>query len=144
MKLYHLSGDINNLKEKRFIPRIPDCMMENENKTIKRICFSDNILGCLRALPEEGNGIGSKANNRLRRGIPIVYDVYTIEVDNNINTYSPEYLNKKGYVKDSLLTKEYWILEEVIAKKEFRIEIIDIQFDKSNNEIIKYIKRTDF
>lgn len=144
MKLYHISGDINNLREKKFIPRIPECKMDLENGTIKRICFSDSILGCLRALPEDGNGVGSKANQRLKRGVPIVYDVYIIDSEEIKNIYTPKYLYEKGYVNDSLITNEYWILEEVIAKKEFRIEIIDIFFDESNNEIIKYVKRTDF
>ena len=141
MKLYHISGYIDNLKEKKFIPRIPKCKMDFENKSIKRICFSDSILGCLKSLPEYGNGVGSKSNMKLKLGIPIFFDVYTIDSEDVNKIYSPEFLFKNNYVKDSLKTKEYWVLSEVTAKKEFRIEIIDIYFNSKDEEIIRYTKR---
>lgn len=48
-RLIHLSTD--NLDGRTLIPRVPDSRLDNEDNTIKRVCFSSSIPGARRALP---------------------------------------------------------------------------------------------
>lgn len=48
--LYHVSFNLDEPLHKEFIPKIPSNTVNGENKSISRICFSDSICGCIRAI----------------------------------------------------------------------------------------------
>lgn len=48
--LYHVSYDLSEPLHKEFIPRIPNNTVNEEDESIPRICFSDSIQGCIRAI----------------------------------------------------------------------------------------------
>lgn len=48
--LYHVSYDLSEPLHKEFIPRIPNNTVNEEDESILRICFSDSIQGCIRAI----------------------------------------------------------------------------------------------
>lgn len=89
---YHLS-QISDLVELE--PKIPECAVSMfENTTIKRVCFSDFIGGCLSALQD----------------LPRKYYVY-IPV-NEENMYKPSV----DEVRDAKYTHEFWCLNKVKVK----------------------------
>lgn len=76
-------------------PKIPECALPMyENTTIKRVCFSDFIGGCLSAL----------------QGIPTTYYVYVPK--HNIKVHKPSVKE----VRDAKYTHEYWSLKDVEVK----------------------------
>lgn len=137
MKLYHVSSDISDFRKtvKKFIPRIPELRVSGENETINRICFSDDIRKCLVAMPEYkddgpyigGNttlGIGMRSTIQNRFGIPALFSVYELDTENikEEHILTPQEINEKGYVFDSLKNSEYWIVNEKIQLR--KIETI--------------------
>lgn len=90
--LYHLSLQ-SNLSE--LIPNVPECAVSiYENTTIKRVCFSDFIEGCLSAMQD----------------LPHKYYVYT--PIQNVNVYTPSV----DEVRDVKINHEYWVLDKVKVK----------------------------
>ena len=92
--LYHLSTNKNlNI----LTPRIPECAISTyENTSMKRVCFSDYIGGCLSAL----------------QGIPTKYYVYVPYNFQNENIYYPT----ENDVRDAKYTREIWYLNEINVK----------------------------
>ena len=48
--LYHVSYNLEEPLQKEFVPRIPGNSVNEENQTISRVCLSDSIQGCIRAI----------------------------------------------------------------------------------------------
>lgn len=89
---YHLSEKANLTT---LVPKIPECAVSMyEDKTIKRVCFSDFIGGCLSALQD----------------IPCKYYVYT--PINDVKMYRPSVEE----VRDVNFTHEVWCLEPIPVK----------------------------
>lgn len=95
MPLYHLSLKENLTK---LTPKIPECAISMyENTTIKRVCFSDYIEGCLSALQDK----------------PRKYYVY---IPKNEISKENIYYPTVDDVRDAKYTHEVWILEEIEVK----------------------------
>ncbi|EOU1990305.1 hypothetical protein C4D27_16315 [Clostridium perfringens] len=143
MKLFHLSGDISDLSEISFKPRVPLFRAKGENDTIPRVCFSDSILGCLRAIPEcDECGLGYKMTKKLNFNTPVLYDVYMLDTSclGDKEILNPNQLKRLEYVPDANNNNEYWILSEITCSKIFRINITDVIVDEQGNEEILYEK----
>lgn len=97
MKLYHVSLGWKETP-KLFIPRVPKNRAENENETIKRICLSTDIIGCLTAMPDKPHKYNTKIT------------VYECDVHDYID-YNELYFSNK--VCDSYLTHECWYLKPI-------------------------------
>ncbi len=102
--LYHVS-DKPNLEI--LTARIPEIgVEENEDMTIKRVCFSNSISGCL-------SSIGPCKD--------MLYYVY-IPIDKNIPIYKPTVYD----VRDSEFTGEIWSFQDVEVKL---VGIINTKFE---------------
>lgn len=147
MKFYHVSVDIfNNIEV--FKPRIPSSAMKLEDKSIKRICVSDSIENCL-------NGIqyATLLKNTLFDSIDDCYE-YMDDCNRLVKVYEFEYnggLIKFPYeinklVPDSIETQEHWILENIVPRNNYIINItnmnlkpkISSNFDSYEIEKIDY------
>lgn len=111
--LYHLSI-YKDLKE--LTPNIPKCAISMyEDTTIRRICFSDWIEGCLSALQD----------------IPKQYFVYVPLTYENIN--KKIYYPSVKEVRDSKYTHEVWILDKIKVKCIGIIQSFDCDWSKRHN-----------
>lgn len=144
--VFHVSKDLN-LNGKTFKPRIPkylkneklrNMMLSNnlyEDWKIPRVCFGENINGCLRAI----------CLNELYH-YPIYWDYIPWEIEKItskifqypeiLNVYIPELgiwnykhkensdIVKEKLVYDAKVTKECWILEPVKLKYYGKIKVI--------------------
>lgn len=116
MELFHISMDIKE-KTKLFVPRIPERIYNGENNTIKRICFSDTVHGCMKAIyvplfkPETKIMVYRK-----------LFDF------NDKNLIHPNEIYNKGYVKDAKANHEYWYLKPVVIVGEL-YQIINIDYE---------------
>ncbi len=104
MKLFHVSFDLDEPLRKEFIPRIPSNTTNDENETISRICFSDSIQGCIRAI----NGYPKIDSSYV--------DVIVWEHDfqNTDSLYDWKYLYGRNLVPDAAVTHEYWYTKRIV------------------------------
>ena len=142
-KLYHISLNFIEPDNKSFIARIPYSTAEYENDTIKRICFSDSIEGCLNLVNWTENLLIKKIILENNKSCPI--RVYEFEFDtNDEDLLTPNDIFK--YVPDANLFNEYWYIgnKEIYPTKSYCIEIQD-NFDIGeitlDDGITKYIYR---
>lgn len=93
--LYHLSTD-GNLSV--LTPRVPECALKAiEDTTVKRVCFSDFIGGCLSAL----------------QSLPGVYYVYIPDQElSEEDIHHPTVYE----ARDVEYTHEVWVMKEVKVK----------------------------
>ena len=134
MELFHISMDIKE-KIKLFTPRIPERIYDGENNTIKRICFSDTVINCMKAIYVPLFTTGSKIM------------IYKKSFDyNDKYLIHPEEIYNKGYVKDAKANHEYWYLKPITIIGELH-EITSIDYEPciqweavSVNEIKDVIK----
>jgi len=111
MRFFHISGKILNTLS----PRIPNNELTNngyEDNIISRVCFSNEIDGCLMAIGKRVEDYGE-----LYVYEPNDYSVLKI-VDNN------EIVNN-NLVPDAIYTGELWVLNTVKLKLLGRIKVID-------------------
>jgi len=105
---FHLSNAPNL---KKLTPRLPHEVdiragkgkIVLENTTIKRVCLSDNINGCIRGL--EGGGIKFKDDKPVR--------MHCFQNTTSFLGLSNEEIIKRRYVFDAEITGEVWALEEI-------------------------------
>lgn len=110
--LFHLSSDKALTK---LTPRVPECAIPiHEDISIKRICFSNSIDGCLSAL-EQG---------------PYKYYVYII--DDIIDEHDMHYPTVDE-VRDAKYTHEVWILKEVKVKCIGKIKCSNYDSSRQHN-----------
>lgn len=137
MLLYHVSYDIDGDLERVFTPRVPDNVRFDEEDSIKRVCFSDSIQNCIRAI----DGYYKNDCDEIA--------VFTYEVDDNSPDIIPWLeLYNKGLVNDASLTHEYWYVGEVplvLQRKLYRIHshsakeqmIIEAKFKDKMIEVLQ-------
>lgn len=136
MKFYHVSREIFKSIAK-FTPKIPEHMLNDENATIDRICVSNSIVNCLNGIYYEynyGHKFFFSSLDNEEFDIPnMLLKVYEIEVNNEI-VLSPREINQ--YVSDSIITQEYWIMEDIQPIKEYLIDIKSYKLDKHDIDTI--------
>lgn len=132
--LFHLSGDITDKETKLFIPRIPEHRCKGEDDTILRICFSDSILGCIKAIPDSYDGIYNRLRLQEERGIPALFSVYSVnekKLSKDI-IRTPEQL--QYLVPDALQTSEFWVINTTLELPLYTyIWVKDAQLDNEGN-----------
>ena len=73
--LYHISLDLID----EFKLRVPDSSYDDEDKTIKRICFSKSVEGAITAMPYNIKVLSGILNMEKELGLkPLLY-VYSID-----------------------------------------------------------------
>lgn len=107
MILYHVTPDIKSYK-KTFVPRIPEKTMPGEDKSIPRVCFSESIVGALRAIYYNPYTV-----EKFGREIA-VYEIDTDDIDPKFLKNWQE-LYDTQLVPDANLTKEWWVMCEIKA-----------------------------
>lgn len=128
--LYHVSLIRHNYN--RFTPRIPESRSRKtrENDTIKRICLSSNIEGCLTAIPERGLEYFADQESR---GVPFLLYLYSIDESSieKSNIINPEKLLEKQYVFDAKVTNEHWIINQDIVFDEPKLlRVVNLDEEK--------------
>jgi hypothetical protein len=115
---------------KEFIPRIPKERIKGENKTVKRICFSDSIEKAINAVPNGGYALRGMFRYKTKI-TPIIHAYFCFKQENpNVRFVSPETVYKKYHVLDAESLCEWWALDT--PKMEHRIVKVD------NAELIDY------
>lgn len=104
--LYHVSR--HQLDKIILYPRIPEGNGYDENTTIKRICFSTSIQGCL-------NSIKNKIF------INDILHIYTLNYNKNLKYKIPNVTD----VYDVKITNEVWVLNKCSVTLQKRIKIIN-------------------
>ena len=105
--LYHVSYELSEPLDKEFIPRIPQNTIYLEDETTARICFSDSIKGCIRAIKGCPNTESGFCNI-------IVWEYECDENDENLVDWKQLYYS--GSVPDAAVTHEYWYLKKLYLK----------------------------
>ena len=102
--LYHVSFNLSEPLHKKFIVRIPVNIMNGEDNTIERICFSDSIQGCIRGI------VGyPKVDEEY---VDIIVWKHEFQEDDNLLDW--KYLYENDLVPDAAVTHEYWYLKPII------------------------------
>lgn len=116
MKLYHLSFDLDQPKTKTFIPRIPSGALEDEDKSIPRICLSRNILGCVNALSAfNRTDIDKNWDDKSTAYKAVLYSIDIDDIPSSALIGSVE-LYERGLVADAIITQEHWCLSPITMK----------------------------
>jgi len=125
MKLFHVSLNLDIQKE--FIPRIPseNIMVETEDRTTPRICFSKTIRGCLTAVPWGGNSIEDIFFDNYVSQLIRVYEFDSKDVAKE-NLIKSKKLYQTDKVRDAEISGEVWVINQNIKpKKTYLIQITD-------------------
>lgn len=134
--LFHISSDILDAETKLFTPRVPENRCDDEDDTIPRICFSDSVLDCIKAIPDSYDGVYNRVRLQKERGIPALFSVYSIDEKklSKDNILTPEQL--QHLIPDALQNSEYWIINTDLKLPLYGyIWIKDIKLDKKGNII---------
>jgi len=116
-------------------PRIPLTPMEGENKTIPRICFSSELEGCFKSIPEDiESSILSKVYNGKFKTL-YLYTVKDLETLNSEDIVTTDQLDLKKLVPDAKKTNEIWILKP--------IELLLTHTVTFTTEMLKYIEENE-
>lgn len=116
--LVHVSFD----EVKSFVPRVPKERAKGENKTVKRICFSESIEKAVNAIPNGGYAL--RGMLRRKEVTPLLHVYFCIVSDNpDVRFIPPETVQKKYNVPDAESTREWWALD--IPKLEHRLVKVD-------------------
>lgn len=123
MILYHVSPLLpNELFDEgyfKMVPRIPNDRLKGENRTTKRISFSDNPLTAMMAAPE----VSIIAENSLRKYNTPTLDttLFVYKIDTNKkgikNIKLPEQVYLEGVI-DAMALREYWVMEDIVINPE--------------------------
>ncbi len=119
MKLYRVSFDTSASLNRTFVPMIPESAGLEEDKTIKRVCLSSSIEGCLQAIPRGGKDISVGVEL-------IIYEAEISTLDENL--IFPEEV--RDYVPDALENEEYWYMKELhMTGKKVKLTNFDYSFE---------------
>lgn len=120
-KLYHISLDFGKNDDLCFIPRIPASAADGEDKTIKRVCLSDSIEGCIN-LADLSNGDLKSHLFPIKSEKSSPIKVYEFHIDTDSILY-PNQISK--YVPDAEIFGEYWYTNPngIRATKVYYIQI---------------------
>lgn len=131
IKLYHISYNEDDSLCKEFIPRVPNNLWINEDKTTARICLCDSIEHCFNALPELPR-VSSNSN----AATVVIYEKEFNTNDKKLIHWQELY--EKDLVPDVALTHEYWYIGSLTMRGEKFQIIIDDDHDIPHREC-KYI-----
>ena len=111
--LYHLS-DNKNLDGKILKPSIPKLKFDDENGTIKRVCFSTTIDGGLQGLYPiyPGTSLDDSRYKSFNGEYLYVYE----PDEENFDYIDTNEILKKRYVPDAEVSKEVWITSPIKVK----------------------------
>ena len=133
--LYHISLKCWERIE-IFSPRIPRGCLNGveENDTIPRICLSDSLDNCLTAVSWGGLNLIKdppyKGNNFLAVARLYEFDKENIKKENLLMPYQIA-----EYVPDSLISNEYWVINQnIFPEKSSIIVLRDFFFDVETME----------
>lgn len=130
MILYHISEN-TDLLIKEFVPRIPEYRASGEDNSIKRVCVSDSIEGCMMEYTctmDIVRDIYCREEGLSRRIRVYTFDSNDINEDNFMKT---EKLLERKLVPDALTSKESWIIQKIKPKSCFDIFDIEYEIDES-------------
>lgn len=125
--MYHISLEKLNENELLFTPRIPKTASLWENKKIPRICLSETIEGCIKAI------IHCHIQPELLRCQNQDKDKLLLYVYEPETSPSNEYLltsktiKEKKYVNDADHTHEVWILKPTKMKLHTILEVTNVK-----------------
>lgn len=133
--LFHLSTELpDSDKPKQLIPRIPTCRERGEDDTIPRICFSNSVLGCLKAIPDSYDGVYNRIYLQKERGIPVLFALYGIEEQELPIGFLRTPNELQELVPDAIKNQEYWVTDITLNLPLYGyIWVKDIQQDKEKN-----------
>lgn len=124
--LYHISLD----PVEKFMLKIPNEIMSDENNTIPRICFSRTKEGAMTAIPCSVNLAAGLLNMKRKLGvIPLMY-LYKVDeskIDDKYIIGSGE-IKEKYFVKDAEITNEVWVLTDNIDVSCEVVKVEDFYF----------------
>ena len=110
--LYHVSFDQGEPLHKVFEPRVPESVGNGEDEKVRRVCFSDSIVGCIR---------GIQGDLKADCADIVVWQHRFDEDDRDLLNW--KYLYYRGLVPDAAVTHEYWYLKRIeLDGKRYRIE----------------------
>lgn len=142
MKLFHLSLDLNIIKE--FVPRIPseNVMVENEDYVTPRICLGKTIRGCLTAVPWGGNTFEELFFDNMVSQLIRVYEFDSDDIVKG-NLISSEDLYQSDKVRDSEISGEVWAINQSLKPTNtYVIQITD--YEEGCVDDIKYDDMKNF
>lgn len=124
VQLFHVSRySEGQAAIEEFVPRIPKNRMQGEDDSTPRICVSDNLLGCLRAMSNPAYEMYEYAESEYhcpyqemsyldvlleKNQSGQMYRIYHFDMEKS-EVVTPEELHKNGWVPDALKTNEHWI-----------------------------------
>jgi hypothetical protein len=122
LQLFHISA--GKLKYDKLVPRVPKTVDSNndENTTIKRVCFGKSINDCISAVPYGGENLD------LIRRVWHVYSPINIDIK---YLYQPT----EKDVPDIKRTNEIWYLKECDIKY---LGMIFVTGAKNTSKVFKY------
>lgn len=112
MKLYHLSFDVEGPLTRTFVPRVPEIKMGDENSSIRRICFSHNVLGCINAIPEVDKCLDRTWDEKSTSSKAVLFCIDTKDFP-DVRFLESQELYEQGLVPDAIVNQEYWCLSPV-------------------------------
>lgn len=98
--MLHMSTNTNIRK---FIPRIGDRQMQEEDRTIPRICTAPHILGCLIGYNKSSRDFGKKADGKTDDGWAGGWKIYAFDFDYCLRP-------NKQMVPDARISDEHWLV----------------------------------
>lgn len=116
---FNLGGERTTL-----LPQVPISAADDEEKTIERVCLSDSIEGCLKAIGPSDRLLHLMAEMVVRR-----VDISKLDKELLCN-YS--YLFDNGYVMDALWTHEYWYLGPVEVERSI-VTVMNYRYERCIN-----------
>lgn len=124
LELFHVSRYSEGKEAiQEFVPRIPKNRMDGENDSMPRICVSDNLIGCFRAMSNPAYEMFEYAESEYYcpyQGMSYLdilleknqsgqmYRIYHFDMETS-EVVTPAELHEKGWVPDALKTNEHWI-----------------------------------
>lgn len=148
---YHISDQITKDIEK-FIPRIPQTVLPNEDHIINRVCVCKNIIDCFNCVCYIDNYLKDAILNHSDYKKMRVYEFI---IDDN-EVLSPE--NISNYVPDAIHNKEFWVTHSlkptnsyVITPSYFQVQNTPVgikfsylEFDIVSDQFIEELKKKEY
>ena len=133
--LYHVSDRIDSPGVKCFVPRIPVSIAFGEDDRTPRVCFTDSIGNCIKAISVDLN-------------VQEYITVYRLDARIILrkNLVLPEEIMAGNLVPDVKDTNEHWVLQPCIMSPEF-YRITDFEWSQRewqlNHLTLEPVKHTD-
>lgn len=118
MKLFHVSYD----PIQRFVLRVPDHRLPDEDCMTPRISLSDRIERCVNAKADQATALYLAKKFGLRVAL-YVYEFNTDDIPAGA-LVDPALLAKSGKVADAERNHEYWLLDDCAPYTETRYEFV--------------------